>query len=398
MSYYTDIYLPSINRFGTDPQSRTQGARERGFDLFLSRTPNKVSFVIDDKTYYGAVEDKISNEEEVTSYLLVQKDFELESGTIVTVTSLSDSSVRNYLVIIEEKHDSIGYKRYIVTLLDREIDWIVDGMVYDGMAHLITGKDKKLLSNFSIINNAAVDLLKENCVLLMAATDQIKEGTRLLLGKKSWIISGIDDISIPAIYYITLMRDFKDETYDTVIANEQLLEKWSISSITGDIVDLGIYTQSEGIDPQFKCYYNGELRNEELKIEVSDLSIAKYENNKLVPLTVGETICKVSLKNNLKVFKNFTIRVLTTPIIEIGLNGPKKISVLATAEYEVTGQGVATIYEFSSQNGHFIVNYVTDTKISITGKSIGEDAIIMKQNGMRLCTYPISIQSAWMMG
>ena len=395
MSYYSDYYVPTINKYGTDIYERLQGLRDKGFKLFLERTPNKVSFTYDESEYLGAVEDKITNETELTSYLLVEKSLDLESGVIIPVTSLSDNSVRNYLIIAEEKHNSGGYRRYIVVLVDKELDWILDGLVYNTAAHLITGKDRKILSNFAMINEVAVDQLKENRLLLLAATDNIKEGVRLLLGKKSWIISGIDDISVPNIYFMTIARDFKDEEYDRTIADEQLLDRWNITSAFGNYIQLA--SNGNGVDPDFQSFYNNEKKDAELKVEVSNSQITKYQNGKFIPIGLGVTTCTVSLKNNSEVSQTFTIGVIDTDS-SFGLAGPRKFSVLAAATYDIINTGNYENLTFSSLNGYFVVNSIVDGKLSITGTKMGEDQILVKTNGQMLYSLPIEIRSAWMMG
>ena len=44
MSYYEDVYLKRLNRYGYDYQSRIQGQRERVFEDKLLRSVYRVNF------------------------------------------------------------------------------------------------------------------------------------------------------------------------------------------------------------------------------------------------------------------------------------------------------------------------------------------------------------------
>lgn len=38
MSYFTDVYLKRVNRYGNDYQSRVQGKREENFEYYLLKS------------------------------------------------------------------------------------------------------------------------------------------------------------------------------------------------------------------------------------------------------------------------------------------------------------------------------------------------------------------------
>jgi len=44
MSYYDEVYLKRLNRYGLDYQSRLQGQRERNFENYLLKTPFRIDF------------------------------------------------------------------------------------------------------------------------------------------------------------------------------------------------------------------------------------------------------------------------------------------------------------------------------------------------------------------
>jgi len=44
MSYFDEVYLKRLNRYGLDYQSRLQGQRERNFENYLLKTIYRVDF------------------------------------------------------------------------------------------------------------------------------------------------------------------------------------------------------------------------------------------------------------------------------------------------------------------------------------------------------------------
>ena len=194
---------------------------------------------------------------------------------------------------------------------------------------------------------------------------------------------------------MTIARDFKDEEYDRTIADEQLLDRWNITSAFGNYIQLA--SNGNGVDPDFQSFYNNEKKDAELKVEVSNSQITKYQNGKFIPIGLGVTTCTVSLKNNSEVSQTFTIGVIDTDS-SFGLAGPRKFSVLAAATYDIINTGNYENLTFSSLNGYFVVNSIVDGKLSITGTKMGEDQILVKTNGQMLYSLPIEIRSAWMMG
>ena len=42
MSYF-DVYLKRVNRYGNNLQERIQGKKEHDFEVFMSKSPNKVT-------------------------------------------------------------------------------------------------------------------------------------------------------------------------------------------------------------------------------------------------------------------------------------------------------------------------------------------------------------------
>ena len=73
MDYFTDVYLPRINKHGTNMQSRIHGRMECDFENKLNKSVNKVTMFDTDKPIgVGILESKKINETEVVDYLLTR--------------------------------------------------------------------------------------------------------------------------------------------------------------------------------------------------------------------------------------------------------------------------------------------------------------------------------------
>jgi hypothetical protein len=56
MSYYNDVYLKRLNRYGLDYQSRVQGQREREFEGKLLKSIYRVDFEYEGETHPATLE------------------------------------------------------------------------------------------------------------------------------------------------------------------------------------------------------------------------------------------------------------------------------------------------------------------------------------------------------
>ena len=65
MSYFTDVYLKRVNRYGNDYQSRVQGKREENFEYYLLKSVYRVDIEVFLKTMYY-------NFKDITSRYLIE--------------------------------------------------------------------------------------------------------------------------------------------------------------------------------------------------------------------------------------------------------------------------------------------------------------------------------------
>jgi hypothetical protein len=398
MAYFDKVYLKRVNKYGTNIQERIQNKKIHDFSIVLNKSPNKVTIFKDSETYDGILQNKTNSEKEVVDYLLTYKNIRWSDGTILTTEEVVDLKRKKWLIFHLDEYVSIGYNRYQIIELDRDIQWIDDGIIYSEYVHF-TGsganlRDKSITSKFSIQYDVSVMYLPNKILnLVMKTNPKMKKGIRILIGNEVWKVSGIDKISVPGVSYVTLEEDYIDEQDDVEIANGSKLADWSIQSSIGDTISL---VKGDSAQVNFILYYNDIIREEPYKVTVKDRIIATYSKGEFTGLADGETICKVSLINSPEIEKTFTIKVSDTQEESFTIIGPERVKVEATFEFTIVGdkEGVS----FESQSGNFIIESIEENIITIRGCNIGKDKIIAKKDSAILFEKNVNVESIWMEG
>ena len=124
MSYYDEIYLKRLNRYGLDYQSRIQGQRERNFENYLLKTLYLVEFQYEDTVHPGSLERYKQDYTETQAYLLTRIDLKIPNGTILDIVN-QDGTTQNWMIWWLESIESSGYNRYIVLKMTHELSWKV---------------------------------------------------------------------------------------------------------------------------------------------------------------------------------------------------------------------------------------------------------------------------------
>ena len=122
MSYYEDVYLKRLNRYGTDYQSRVQAQREREFEGKLLKSVYRVEFEYDNETHPATLERYKQDETELMQYLLTRVSLNLPNGTILMIPD-KDLELRPWMVFWMESIKASGYNRYIVLKMTHYITW-----------------------------------------------------------------------------------------------------------------------------------------------------------------------------------------------------------------------------------------------------------------------------------
>lgn len=396
MSYYEDVYLKRINRFGTNIQERIQNSKIREFSIFLSKSPNKVRIFKDGEEFEGVLQNKTSSEKEVTSYLLTNIENDWDNGTIVNTQNLSNNLEQKWLIMHDDTYISIGYARYQVLELDMSIKWIDDGLTYNELVHFSGSganlRDKAVTSKFVIQFDISL-AYKPNKILslVMKTHPHIKKGIRILIGDEVWRISGMDKTSVPGVSYVTLEEDYIDHTDDIVYADAPKLLKWEIQSNFGDTINLLLNTPTKVV---FSLFYVEEERNEDIFIDIQNPNIASFENSLFTGKEIGETQCRVSLVESPEIYKDFLIKVSDTKEENYSIIGPDNLKVLGLAEYQiqVSDKDIA----IKSKNNNFSIVSYQNNKLIIKGSNIGSDSIVIESDGAEILNKDIEIVSIWL--
>ena len=398
MAYFDKVYLKRVNKYGTSIQERIQNKKVHDFGVVLRKSPNKVLVFKDSETYEGILQNKTNSEKEVVDYLLTYKSIRWADGTIITTEEPVDLKRKRWLLFHLDEFVSIGYNRYQIIELDRDIQWIDDGIVYSEYVHF-TGsganlRDKSITSKFSTqYSLAAMSLPNKILNLVMKTNSRIKKGIRILIGDEVWKISGIDKISVPGVSYITLEEDYIDEQDDVRIANSNKLADWNIQSSVGDSISL-VQGQTSKID--FILFYNEIVREEPFKVIIADKKIAEYQKEEFIGLLNGETTCTIQLINSPDIKKTFSLKVSDKKEESFTIIGPERIRIEGIFNFTVIGnlEGVS----YSSLSGNFTIEDIKDDTLIIRGRKIGRDKIVAKKGSEIISEKDIRVESIWMEG
>lgn len=398
MAYFDKVYLKRVNKYGTNTQERIQNKKIHDFRVVLNKSPNKVTVFKDAETYDGVLQNKTNSEKEVVDYLLTYKNLRWSDGTILTTEEVVDLKRKKWLIFHLDEFVSVGYNRYQLIELDRDIQWIDDGIVYSEYVHF-TGsganlRDKSITSKFSIQYDISVTYLPNKILnLVMKTNPKMKKGIRILIGDEVWKVSGIDKISVPGVSYVTLEEDYIDEQDDTNIANSNKLADWNIQSNVGDNISL---TLGDSSNINFILYYNDIIREEPYKVTVKDKNIATYSKGEFTGLESGETVCEVSLINSPEVKKTFNLKVSEIKEESFAIIGPERVKVEGLFEFTIVGNREGVI--FKSESNNFIIESIYEDILTIRGNNIGKDKIIAEKDSQILFEKKVNVESIWMEG
>ena len=122
MSYFDEIYLKRLNRYGLDYQSRLQGQRERNFENYLLKTPFRVDFQYQDKLQPASLERYKQDYSETQAYLLTRVELSIPNGTILDIIS-NDGTHYPWMIWWLEQIESSGYNIYVILKMTHILTW-----------------------------------------------------------------------------------------------------------------------------------------------------------------------------------------------------------------------------------------------------------------------------------
>lgn len=210
MSYFQDVYLKRLNRYGLDYQSRVQGQREREFESYLLKTVYRVDFLYDNEMHAGSLERKSQDETQTLQYLLTKVSLKIPNGTILMLQN-QDHEEQPWMVYWLEDIKASGYNRYIVLKMTHFLTWKDrNGNWQKSWAYMYGQEDNMLKDEIRSRSRSGV-LYAENLKMsffVMPTTEFIRKDDYLEIGegtlKEGYRVTGYDIQSTPGVEYVTV--------------------------------------------------------------------------------------------------------------------------------------------------------------------------------------------------
>ena len=210
MSYYEDVYLKRLNRYGYDYQSRVQAQREKVFEGLLLKSVYRVDFEYKDELHPALLEKYKQDETQLMQYLLTRVSLNIPNGTILMIPD-KDNIDQPWMVYWLESIKASGYNRYIVLKMTHYINWRDrDGNVRFSWSYMYGQEDNMLkdeLRSRSRMDTVYGENLKSSFFIVptnefLRKDDYIEIGTGAL--REAFRVTGYDIHSTPGVEYVTV--------------------------------------------------------------------------------------------------------------------------------------------------------------------------------------------------
>ena len=122
MSYFQNIYLKRLNRYGLDYKTRLQGQREENFENLLLKSVYRIDFSFNEENHPALLERYKQDETETLQYLLTRVSLNIPSGTILMLPN-KDDVLKPYMVYWLEEIRASGYNKYVLLKMTHLIHW-----------------------------------------------------------------------------------------------------------------------------------------------------------------------------------------------------------------------------------------------------------------------------------
>ena len=216
MSYYDEVYLKRLNRYGTDYQSRVQAQREREFEGKLLKSVYRVDFEYGNETHPGTLEKYKQDETQLLQYLLTRVSLNLPNGTILMIPD-KDSKLQPWLVFWLESIKASGYNRYILLKLTHYITWRDRNENVRSTWCYFHGSGDSALTEIIKATGAVYAEDGNTRFAIMPTTEYLRKDDYMEIGadplKEAYRVTGYDIHSTPGVEYVSLDPMYiKDKT------------------------------------------------------------------------------------------------------------------------------------------------------------------------------------------
>ena len=219
-SYYQEVYLRRLNRYGYDYQTRLQSQRERVFEDLLLKSIYRVDFEYNGELVPGLLERYKQDETETLQYLLLRVDMDIPTGTVLRIPNknflegqpLDEHNSYFWMIYYLENIKASGYNRYIVLKLTHKIYWLDREKIWHNTMGYFYGQGDNVLRN-SIIGGRKGPLYEEpemTSTLIMPTSGDLKKEDYFEIRDEqrgiveAYRVIGFDTQSTPGIEYVTV--------------------------------------------------------------------------------------------------------------------------------------------------------------------------------------------------
>ena len=315
MGSYLDMYRQRIFYSGETSKDRIEHNLSKDFSQLLSSSPNKVVIYYQDNPYdcilaSGNSRVGTQTERKVIQYLMSARSLKLPEGATFITYDVDSVEVKHWLVLHREIHPYYGYYKYKVIELNYLIKYIDKNGVLKEIPVYINGTGEfDIKEYFRYVDNVAVELQNRALNLILPKNLDFEDGLRIIIGDEAWRYVDSDKISIPGVYYSTFQKTAIDNSSDIIkeeIADADLLGISTFVSNYGNFsVVIGLNTQ----DLNFFYLKNKEIKESDIVYSNFNKEIISYENNKLIPLKIGNTDITITDKiSNFSKLMNISIQ------------------------------------------------------------------------------------------
>lgn len=210
MSYFEDVYLKRLNRYGYDYQSRVQAQREKVFEDLLLKSVYRVDFIYEDEMHPALLERYKQDETQLMQYLLTRVSLNLPNGTILMIPD-KDNIEQPWLIYWLESIKASGYNRYIVLKMTHFISWRDrDDMARTSWCYMYGQQDNMLKDE--IRSRSRTDAIYgenlKSSFFVMPTNEFIRKDDYIEIGtgalKEAYRVTGYDIHSTPGVEYVTV--------------------------------------------------------------------------------------------------------------------------------------------------------------------------------------------------
>lgn len=225
MSYYEDVYLKRLNRYGIDFQSRMQRQREENFKLQLKKSVYYIDFMYEEEEREGELTPYRQNETKDLRYLLTDVHLNIPNGTILMLPDKDGNRVP-WMIYWLEDYVASGYNRYIVLRMTHFLEWKNrQGEKCTTWAYFYGQEDNMLKDELkSRSRNKA--LYTENLKLSFFITpfnENIRKDNYLEVAQgnlvEAYVVTGYDIQSTPGVEFVSVdpqyLRDHSEPPIQT---------------------------------------------------------------------------------------------------------------------------------------------------------------------------------------